>query len=667
MEFVKPDKNIHTYVVGIDFGHGETSADICAIQWDVNYSQLAIPESIEIFNGVPAIKSVLLIEKIKGENVVENIYIGEQAINRYANPKFHKENVEFQYYSYFKKIPSLMSETDKNVMRLFMKEVYNQIRKQRSELTDENHLVYIACPSNPKDWTENEIDKYAEIALEAGLPLAKINEKNFGIIRESRAAFLKARSNPQYQSSIKEGLLLIDFGSSTVDITYYSSKYTERPVDDGDYCGASNVEIGIVNDLKKKYPNVSQAMSEFSSAETAILLSVRDRKEYFYTYDSEDMEVVLNLRKLTNGKIVKSVEHYYSDDEIKSILAKYVVDIKRAFEKFKDAYLKEKPIKLIFLTGGASRMDFVQQIAREVFNYNDEFYKETNPSLTISNGIALAGRADLRTFSMEQALLNSDVIKNTDFANSVVEKAASKISEVAIDKIASCYSSFASRSYNDNLGSLESDVKKQVDSISASSHLTSAYNEVLRDVANTKIIPTINNIVKDYFPDFAIEGIKSSSYFSLSVNTSSISTISSVISSSLSKIEEGVIEGAAKLLFNLVTGTTALVEGAIIKTGIGIINLFRDKPIKNISIEEFVDDVTVSFRNKSTKLTSTQRTEVKNAFNEKKSSFKSSIASDIKYKLKTETSLLNQINSKGREEIKNYIREQIQNARIMLN
>lgn len=667
MEFVKPDKNKHTYVVGIDFGHGETSADICAIQWDVNYSQLAIPESIEIFNGVPAIKSVLLIEKIKGENIVENIYIGEQAINRYANPKFHKENVEFQYYSYFKKIPSLMSETDKNVMRLFMKEVYNQIRKQRSELTDENHLVYIACPSNPKDWTENEIDKYAEIALEAGLPLAKINEKNLGIIRESRAAFLKARSNPQYQSSIKEGLLLIDFGSSTVDITYYSSKYTEKPIDDGDYCGASNVEIGIVNDLKKKYSEVLQAMSETSSAETAILLSVRDRKEYFYSYDSEDMEVVLNLRKFTNGKIVKSVEHYYSDEEIKNILTKYVVDIKCAFEKFRDTYLLEKPIKLIFLTGGASRMDFVQQIARDVFKYEDEFYKETNPSLTISNGIALAGRADLRTFSMEQALLASDVIKNTDFATNVIEKTSSKISDIAIEKISDCYSSFASKSYDDNLGSLEKDVKDRIDSIYASSYLTSAYNETLREVANGKIIPTINNIVKDYFPDFAIEGIKSSSSFSLSVNSSNINTVSSVISSSLSTIEEGLVEGLAIGVWNVGMGTVVAVGAVVTKTVIGTINIFRDKKIENIDIGETVDSVIISFRDKSTRLSSSRRIDVKNAFNSNKSSYKYSVGFDIKSKLSSDTSLVSQINNKGREDIRNYIKEQIQNARIMLN
>lgn len=662
--YVKPDKSKHVYVLGIDFGHGETSADICSIQWDTNFSQLTVPESIEIFNGVPAIKSILLIEKNGQE---ENVYIGQQAVSRYANPKFHTNDIEFFYYSYFKKIPSSMSDNDKKVMRTFMREVYKQIRKQRPELKDDNHLVYIACPSNSKIWTEEEVEKYAEIALEAGLPLAKVDEKNVGIIRESRAAFLKARSNIQYKSSIKEGLLLIDFGSSTVDLTYYSSRFTDKPIDDGDNCGASHVEKGITKDLSQRYAVVSAAMKEVSSAQTAILLSVRDAKEYFFTYDSEDLEVVLNLPKFTKGKIDKSIEYFYSNDDIESILVDYVEDIRKSFVHFRDTHLNGKPIKLIFLTGGASRMDFVQRIAREVFDYKDDFYKETNPSLTISNGIALAGRADLRTHSMEQVLLQSEVIRNADIASNTIEKTSSLIAQQVIEKVSGCYSSFASRSYDDNLESLENDVKRKVDSIYASSYLTSAYNDVLKEVANKEIIPKINNIVKDYFPDFEIEAIKSSSSFSLNVKSDSISTISSVISSSLNKIEEGLIEGVAKLVWNIGAGTIAAAEGVAVNIGIGLVNIFRDKPIDYVDVGDMVDEVTFSFRDKKTKLSSSRRKYVENAFIENKSSYKSSICLDIKSKLQSESSLKVQINNTGRNDIINYIKEQIQNARIMLN
>lgn len=33
-DLIIPNKIQHKYVVGIDFGHGETSAAICPIEWD---------------------------------------------------------------------------------------------------------------------------------------------------------------------------------------------------------------------------------------------------------------------------------------------------------------------------------------------------------------------------------------------------------------------------------------------------------------------------------------------------------------------------------------------------------------------------------------------------------------------------------------------------------
>ena len=38
-KLIVPDKNKHKYVVGIDFGHGETSAAICSIEWGKDAGQ----------------------------------------------------------------------------------------------------------------------------------------------------------------------------------------------------------------------------------------------------------------------------------------------------------------------------------------------------------------------------------------------------------------------------------------------------------------------------------------------------------------------------------------------------------------------------------------------------------------------------------------------------
>ena len=667
MEYIRPNKKEHKYVIGIDFGHGETSADICNIQWDDSYLKLSAPEPIEIFNGVHAIKSVLLIEILEGQ---KKYYIGQQAINRYSNPKFHSQSDSFSFYSYFKKIPSTMSLKEKEIMCDFMAEVYQQIRRQRQELTEGNHVVYIACPSNSEKWTENELMSYADIALKAGIPLAKIEGQSVGIIRESRAAFLKARTNPSSKASVKEGILLIDFGSSTVDLTYYSSRYTKKPIDDGgEKCGASNVEIKITQELKKRNPIIVEAISTINSADTALLLTMREAKEKFYTYEGEDMECSISLTKITGGAIKGNVEEFFSNADISSILTGYLVEIRECFEKFRDKYIAQYPIKLIFMTGGASRMSFIQDIAREAFQYKGEFYKETNPSLTISNGIALAGRADMRTYAMEEQLLQSSIIASADIATKTIDSAASAIAKEVIQKVESDYSYFASKSSDDSISSLESDIKRTIDQINFSSYLSQAYNTTLKEIANEQIMPPINNIVRDYFPDFEIPNIEANTMFSLHVNANSIPTLSSMISSSLSKITEGFIEGLAKVAWNIAFGGFAVAEGVLINAGVWVINRFRDsnKQIDYIDIEDFVDEFTIGFRDKQTKLSSTRRADVKKVFVDNKSTYQTNICSEIKNALNADSSLKTQLNEKGRAEIKNYIRTQIANARLMLN
>ncbi len=667
MEYIRPNKDDHKYVIGIDFGHGETSADICNIQWKDNYLKLVAPESIEIFNGVPAIKSVLLVEKNEEQT---QYYIGQQAINRYSNPKFHAHTNSFSFYSYFKKIPSAMSIEEKEIMSTFMAQVYQQIRRQRQELTDSNHVVYIACPSNSEKWTDNELKLYANIALEAGIPLAKIEGQSVGIIRESRAAFLKARTNPSSKPSVKEGILLIDFGSSTVDLTYYSSKFTKKPIDDGgENCGAYNVEIKITQELKERNPIINDAITAIPSADTALLLTMREAKENFYTYEGEDMECSISVTKITGGAIRGGVEEFFSNTDISKILKEYFDEVRKCFEKFRDNYIAEFPVKLIFMTGGASRMSFIQDIAREVFHYDGEFYKETNPSLTISNGIALAGRADMRTFAMEEDLLKDSLITNADIASQTIEYASSKIAEEVIRKVESKYSSFASRSYDDSISSLEGEIKSAIDSINFSSFISSAYNDRLKEVTNVQIMPSINNIVKDYFPDFEIPNIEANAAFSLSVNANSIPTLSSMITLSLSKITEGFIEGLAKVVWNVTFGGIAVATGLLTNAVKWGINQFRDSnnQLKYVDIDEFVDEATIGFRNKQTKLSSTRRTDVKQVFVDNKSSYQSKICSEIQKKLNADASLKSQLNEKGRLEIKNYIKDQIANARLMLN
>lgn len=674
--FVKPDKLKHKFIVGIDFGHGETSADICNIQWDDHFFKVVGPESIEIFNNHKATKSVLLIERgtdIEG-NMTCRYYVGEKAIDKYMNVKPQNgdcPSIGISFYSYFKKVPSLMSSEDRDVMMHFMQEIYKQIRKQRTELKDDNHVVYIACPSNARKWTDKEMAEYANIALDAGIPLAKIDENSIGIIRESRAAFLKARQNPNCGFSIKEGILLIDFGSSTVDLTYYASKLMDKPEDGGDNCGASNIEMEIYEHLRNDNEVAAECCNVGKSAETALLLGIRQNKESFYADDPVELQIDLNALKMTRGKVKGRIEKNYSVEELNTMLSDYKKSIENCFKEYRDNHLQGHPIKLVFLTGGASRMEFVKDIVREVFSYEGDFYRENDPSLTISNGIAIAGRADIRSSAL-MAKLEKDDSLNKDISIDVINKASTEMANAIVEKISKKYESFSNSEENRNIASLGDDIGCAIRCIPFSTILSDKFKEVLRTEVNHNILPALNLIVGDYFPDEKIEDITSSRHISVQFAIDD-SHYSSIVTDSVDSISEGFLEGTAKVVGTLASGVVAATTTVVAKF-IGEIHdaLTEYESDKwNVDAGEVFTNVgstlAPSWRDKDTKLTKNQRQIVYTKFNENKNAYRTSFQEKISSSLTADNDLNSRINVAFIEETTNYIREQISLVRLMLN
>ena len=159
------------YIVGIDFGHGETSAAIAELP--INRNSVPSVKDLELRPGVKVIPSAIAI----AEN--GNAHIGESAFD----VEQLSSNVK-QYVCFKQKPQDLYGENEKVMIR-FMKEVYKAIRENAAaELTDDNHQVYIASPSG---WDANTRDRYLQMAKRAGLPC-------FGVTKESRAALICARA-----------------------------------------------------------------------------------------------------------------------------------------------------------------------------------------------------------------------------------------------------------------------------------------------------------------------------------------------------------------------------------------------------------------------------------------------------------------------------------------
>lgn len=671
--FVKPDKLKHKYIIGIDFGHGETSADICNIQWDANYLQLIDPESIEIFNNHNTAKSVLLIEQgtdIEG-NMTNHYYVGEQAIDKYMSAN-QQNNDRISFYSCFKKVPSLMSQEERNVMMHFMREIYLQIRRQRTELTDDNHVVYIACPSDAKKWTSQEMTEYAQIALDAGLPLAMIDDNSVGIIRESRAAFIKARQNPTSLYSIKEGILLIDFGSSTVDLTYYSSILVDRPEDGGSNCGASRVEMEILKCLKKDNDLANDCCNVDESAETSIQLGIRQAKEDFFSFNPVELEISLRAMKMTRGKVKGYIEQYYSVEELDNMLKDYKNNIENCFKEYRDNHLQGHPIKLVFMTGGASRMDFIKDIVKRVFNYDGDFYRDNNPSLTISNGIAVSGRADLRSAALLDVLLSviDSISEQNEIAYKAIEAGAAAITKEVLDIIEKDYQDFKDKDSDGSISMLEEDIYKSLRSkINYSSLFNEQFELVLRQEVNNSILPEMNKIVADYFPDEEIKEITSVHEFSTDVSVST-DNIEKIISNSVECISEGVMLELIKILGTIAGGALSLALAVIVKVFGEIRDLFSKEKYSMKFwdiVDEIASDLMPNWNGKDTILDSDKRSTVYEQFQKSKSEYDSIINDQLKKDLNSNETLKESIIQVFRNETKKYVVEQISQVRLMLN
>lgn len=385
-----PDKTRHSYIVGIDYGHGETSAAICAIEWDKDAGQRET-NVLDIDLDVAARKKVItsaICHVSKG-----GILIGDEAFEHMTD----NNGIRIC----FKQKPHSIDGDAERLMIDYMKAVYLRIRESQEVLTDTNHIVYIARPSG---WTDEDAkEMYRQMAIQAGIPLG-------GLTSESRAAIFYAKSpSVGFTKEISKGAIVFDLGSSTLDFTYLSD--TDKPIDYGYNLGASIIDNAILENIILKNEDVCDFLDKYPCYRDALKFKARKFKEDAYSRN-EDSKTVGGF---TLENIIAENESSYNDyadkyvklritnlSELNSIVnssTHYMDELKEALIDFKINRIPGKKINGVFLTGGASRMNFIRPLIAETLEIDKDNVKidSDNPSLTISRGIALLGATDAIT------------------------------------------------------------------------------------------------------------------------------------------------------------------------------------------------------------------------------------------------------------------------------
>lgn len=434
---IVPDKNKHEYVIGIDFGHGETSAAYCSIGWGLPSGRLENATDIELESNKKVIPSAICI------SYDNKAYIGRTA--------FHQDVLkESEVQVCFKQRPIDINGEKEQLMVRYMSEFYKLIREKRPNFTDDNHLVYIATPSG---WDDTAKNLYGRMAKMAGLPIA-------GITTESRAAFVRGQNKPDSSlpQYIDKGAIVFDMGSSTLDFTYLND---DTVIDFGYDCGASFIEQWIYSDRKKGNEDVTIFEKRYPKLISKLLFEARLAKEEVYFHPEErfrrtvNFEDIIDDEDLKDGKMKFIFQPGELDDSLKAV--GYIDKIKQAMIDFKYNHIHNAPIYVAFLTGGASRMDFIRSLVKECWNLSDNMICiDDDPSLTISQGVAEVARADIRSGSMgnPKELLNklvSDCDVYSVFSDSLVDKVADEVTST----IASCVTQFRDTDNDVSINDLE--------------------------------------------------------------------------------------------------------------------------------------------------------------------------------------------------------------------
>lgn len=375
MRSVSPETEL---IIGINFGSSETDAAF----YDFKYGY---KKDLTILPDLKVIQSAVAILEQDGK---ETICIGDTAI---LNAPYAKE---FQIG--FGKRPSEMNLSEKNKMVAFMHSVYVEILCCHPDFAIRPHVVYITGPSSDFVF-EKEEKEYLKMAENAGLPIA-------GIVKRYSAAIFRAISQPDSRvgADYNNGFLLVDYGANTIDFAYIKGSLS-KPIYAGCPLGASAIERLL---LRYAMENTTDPyMSEFaklygnnkeSIPYKKMQYKFREAKEQFYGKKLPVFSVSFDYGLLTSSE--KTPIYGFGGiciprEKIKQILGQsnrdgYIGQIKEYARYLKNNILINNKVEYVFLTGSASRMDFVKQIFMEVFNL-DAWHcaSDDNPSMIVSRGI----------------------------------------------------------------------------------------------------------------------------------------------------------------------------------------------------------------------------------------------------------------------------------------
>ncbi|MBZ9639202.1 Hsp70 family protein, partial [Streptomyces sp. PSKA30] len=323
-----------------------------------------------------------------------------------------------EFYSAFKSADLEDGGRTRRAVELFVRHVV-QALTGTPETDDAPHDVIVISANAPtrwlfgvpSGWSTHQRDEYRDLL--AGLCPGEVE-----VLPESRAALLYGRESRDLPDPLRQlvggtvaqgSSVVIDLGSSTADYTVVTGLFA-RPLDTGNPAlGASLIDRELMRRTVEGHDDRERLLEALEDPSSRSILEFRCRrtKESFFvaadplepeaTSAGETVEV-----RTSAGESIRVQIWLTSDllDEITNapLAPLNGVSWRQAFrddlEKVRAALGGDCP-DLVMMTGGASRMQFAQNIVREVFSQS-QVVLGAEPEYAIAKGLVIAGQTRIR-------------------------------------------------------------------------------------------------------------------------------------------------------------------------------------------------------------------------------------------------------------------------------
>ncbi len=487
-------------MIGIDVGHCETAASTVERKGDNNESVRLVMDG----NNNVVIPSAITLsydqmKKMQGKEITHSLLktLGEIKIGNSA-PRIPKDG---EYFVYFKCSPGKFDSpcggskvaketglTHGKVMAAYIYQVFKNILRY-NDVFEASHSadihLLVGCPATEKWTSDKNCNSYAAMIKKAtGAAYVRI-------IPESRAAMFSSIEKSRNRFSAVEGVMVFDFGSSTADYTYM---LLGRKIDEYSWdLGASLIEqqmmLNAYEQCKKANGDETNNLQLMSMETTGMLTSLRKAKEEYYMgdenktvctfFDSKGKDFDITLR--SNEQFMNDVtglsemececdSKTMATGSWQALCKKFLLTAKKRLD------LEKLPCKAIILTGGASRMHFIDTLCKEVFK-DMKIFKDENPSFSVSNGLGWVAVADERYEAcLSEAKEDLKCSNKGNFLS--LEKAIQRrLRPYIFNQIKICSQDWADRSTDASANELSEQIQRKINSEKGKAEITKLVQE----------------------------------------------------------------------------------------------------------------------------------------------------------------------------------------------